>query len=108
MHGGGANRSSAPRRALNIDYCVGWLRQEENQYLSVPLEVARTLPEDLRNLMGYQMGAASLGYVREFEDPAVALFPETKGDPKIFMKLLERTRNFSRIAQGIWEVTGGQ
>ena len=31
------------RRGLNITYNVAWLRQEENQYLRVPLDVARTL-----------------------------------------------------------------
>ena len=35
-HGGGANRSDATRIGLNITYNVAWLRQEENQYLSVP------------------------------------------------------------------------
>jgi len=52
-HGGGANRSDVVRMGLNLTYVVGWLRQEENQYLSVPLEVARTLPDDLLRLMGY-------------------------------------------------------
>ena len=40
-HGGGANRSDEVRYGLNITYAVGWLRQEENQYLSVPPDVAR-------------------------------------------------------------------
>ena len=35
-HGGGPNRSDATRIGLNITYNVAWLRQEENQYLSVP------------------------------------------------------------------------
>ena len=46
-HGGGANRSDATRIGLNITYNVAWLRQEENQYLSVPREVAETLPTEL-------------------------------------------------------------
>ena len=40
-HGGGANRSDEVRYGLNLTYNLGWLRQEENQYLAVPLEVAR-------------------------------------------------------------------
>jgi ectoine hydroxylase-related dioxygenase (phytanoyl-CoA dioxygenase family) len=56
-HGGGANRSEHTRVGLNITYVVGWLRQEENQYLSVPQEVAMTLPDELLRLMGYRMGA---------------------------------------------------
>ena len=42
-HGGGANTSDETRMGLNITYDVGWLRQEENQYLSVPREVAENL-----------------------------------------------------------------
>jgi len=41
-HGGGANRSDATRVGINITYNVSWLRQEENQYLSVAAETAKT------------------------------------------------------------------
>ena len=68
-HGGGANRSDATRVGINITYNVSWLRQEENQYLSVPLEIARTLPVELLRLMGYARGAYALGYVDDLRDP---------------------------------------
>ena len=42
-----------PAHGVNITYSVGWLRQEENQYLTVPPEVARELPDDLLRLIGY-------------------------------------------------------
>ena len=69
VHGGGNNRSTHTRTALNVDYVLGWLRQEENQYLSVPPEVARTLPEHVQRLAGYQLGAYALGYVDDTRDP---------------------------------------
>jgi ectoine hydroxylase-related dioxygenase (phytanoyl-CoA dioxygenase family) len=72
-HGAGANRSDRVRQAINITYAVGWVRQEENQYLSTPIEVARTLPDELLKLMGYQMGCFAIGYVRDFEDPMVMI-----------------------------------
>ena len=75
VHGGGANKSKSARRGLNIDYCVGWVRQEENQYLSVPVKVARSLDDSLLKLMGYQRGGGMVGYVRDFEEPLVALNP---------------------------------
>ena len=53
-HGGGANRSDAPRRGVNVGYTLSWLRQEENQYLACPPEVARELPEALARLAGYR------------------------------------------------------
>ncbi len=72
-HGGGANRSGEVRRALNLTYNVAWLRQEENQYLSVPAEKARDLPDDLLRLMGYAIGAYALGYVDDTRDPLEVL-----------------------------------
>jgi ectoine hydroxylase-related dioxygenase (phytanoyl-CoA dioxygenase family) len=72
-HGGGANRSDAVRYGLNITYAVSWLRQEENQYLSVPREVARELPTELLRLMGYARGAYALGYIDDLRDPIEAL-----------------------------------
>ena len=68
-HGGGANRSNEIRYGLNITYSVSWLRQEENQYLAVPFDVARTLPDSLLRLMGYARGAYALGYVDDMRDP---------------------------------------
>jgi len=72
-HGAGANRSSATRTGINITYAVSWVRQEENQYLSVPAEIARTLPEPLLRLMGYARGAYALGYVDDLRDPLEVL-----------------------------------
>ena len=77
-HGGGANRSLEPRIGLNITYNVSWLRQEENQYLSVPFEIARTLPVELLRLIGYQRGAYALGYVDDLRDPIEVIRPDLK------------------------------
>jgi ectoine hydroxylase-related dioxygenase (phytanoyl-CoA dioxygenase family) len=54
IHGGGANRSAAPRTGLINTYALGWLRQEENHYLGIPREIADSYPEHVRRLMGYQ------------------------------------------------------
>jgi ectoine hydroxylase-related dioxygenase (phytanoyl-CoA dioxygenase family) len=68
-HGAGANRSNETRTGVNITYAVSWLRQEENQYLAVPFDVARTLPDELLRLIGYARGAYALGYVDDMRDP---------------------------------------
>jgi ectoine hydroxylase-related dioxygenase (phytanoyl-CoA dioxygenase family) len=62
IHGGGQNRSDAARIGLNITYCLGWLRQEENQFLSCPPQIARTLEPAITDLLGYTMGNYALGY----------------------------------------------
>jgi ectoine hydroxylase-related dioxygenase (phytanoyl-CoA dioxygenase family) len=74
-HGGGANHTDTTRIGLNITYNVAWLRQEENQYLSVPREVAETLPVELLRLMGYARGAYALGYIDDMRDPIEAVRP---------------------------------
>lgn len=66
IHGGGANRSDDARQGLNITYTLGWLRTEENQYLSCPPEVAKDLDPGLQELLGYTMGNYALGY---YSDP---------------------------------------
>jgi ectoine hydroxylase-related dioxygenase (phytanoyl-CoA dioxygenase family) len=68
-HGGGANTTDATRVGINLTYARSWLRQEENQYLSVPLEVARELDDDLLRLLGFARGAYALGYVDDLRDP---------------------------------------
>ncbi len=73
LHGGGANTSDSVRRGVNITYAVGWVRQEENQFLACPPDIARTLDDDLLRMMGYQQGAFALGYVGDQQDPLAAL-----------------------------------
>ena len=73
LHGAGANTSDGVRRGVNITYAVGWVRQEENQYLACPPEIARTLDDDLLRMMGYTQGAFALGYVGDQTDPLAAL-----------------------------------
>ena len=80
-HGSGGNTSDRVRQALNVDYALGWLRQEENQYLSCPPEIAQTLPEDLLRLMGYRH-FNSHGRVGDWIDPLSFILgkPEQLGD----------------------------
>ncbi len=55
LHGGGANRTNAPRAGLINTYALGWLRQEENQYLNVPREIAEQHSPLIQRLMGYHL-----------------------------------------------------
>ncbi|MEM7466930.1 MAG: phytanoyl-CoA dioxygenase family protein [Pseudomonadota bacterium] len=70
LHGGGANRSDKPRLGLNLTYCLAWLRQQENQYLSCPPHIAKNLDEELQELLGYTQGTYGLGYFSDPEAPA--------------------------------------
>ncbi len=61
LHGAGANRTDSWRYGVFLSYSLGWLRQEENQYIDVPRDVARTLDKPVRDLVGYRMHLG-LGY----------------------------------------------
>jgi ectoine hydroxylase-related dioxygenase (phytanoyl-CoA dioxygenase family) len=88
LHAGGENRSNAARLGLNLTYCLGWLRQEENQYLSCPPDIAKDFDPVLQDLLGYTQGEYALGYYTEpFDEtngrgivpPEVALGRSTAG-----------------------------
>ncbi len=64
-HGSEANRSDGVRTGMALHYNLGWLRQEENQVLSSPPEVARHYPEQLQRLIGYDLGGPYLGFVEQ-------------------------------------------
>jgi ectoine hydroxylase-related dioxygenase (phytanoyl-CoA dioxygenase family) len=83
-HGGGANRSPSARRGVNVGYTLSWLRQEENQYLACPPEVARELPEDLARLAGYRRGAYARGYYGDLRDPYDAVRGQHADGPASF------------------------
>jgi ectoine hydroxylase-related dioxygenase (phytanoyl-CoA dioxygenase family) len=62
FHGGGANRSGAPRAGLINTYCLGWLRQEVNHILAVPRAIAAQHPEHIQRMMGYEAVGGMLGF----------------------------------------------
>ncbi len=54
IHAGGANITrGAWRRGLHLSYVLGWLRTEENHYLSTPADQAFALPRGAQELLGY-------------------------------------------------------
>jgi len=62
-HGGGANRSAAPRLAVTAQYCAPWCRQQENFSLSVSRERVRECSPDMQRLLGYSVHAPFMGMV---------------------------------------------
>jgi ectoine hydroxylase-related dioxygenase (phytanoyl-CoA dioxygenase family) len=64
-HGGGANRTGADRVGLAMNYCAGWVRQQENQQLGIPVEIARTFSPRLRELTGYGVYNMLIGHINK-------------------------------------------
>ncbi len=75
-HGGGANRSDGPRMGLVNTYALGWLRQEVNQYLAVPPEVAARYDKTVRRLLGYAKHGDILGYGHRIGAPRIPDKPD--------------------------------
>jgi len=70
LHGAGVNQTADVfRRALQVKYCMGWLRTTANNFLLYPPEFAKTLPEEVQRLLGYQLEAKHLGMLEQSVDP---------------------------------------
>ena len=55
LHGGGANRTDAPRLAFTNQYCEPWARTQENFFLGVPKEKVRAMSREMQILLGYEL-----------------------------------------------------
>lgn len=72
-HGSGENRSpDAWRMGINVQYCAGFIRTQQNHYVGIPREIARSFPDRLLELCGYALYKGIAGHV-DGESPAVAL-----------------------------------
>jgi ectoine hydroxylase-related dioxygenase (phytanoyl-CoA dioxygenase family) len=63
-HGGGSNRTQDEwRLGVNVQYCPGFVRQQQNPYLGIPHEVAATFSDRLLGLLGYRLYKGAMGHV---------------------------------------------
>lgn len=62
-HGGGANRTDRRRYGIAMNYCAGWIRQQENQQLGIPLDTIRAFPPRLQELCGFATYRGLIGHI---------------------------------------------
>jgi ectoine hydroxylase-related dioxygenase (phytanoyl-CoA dioxygenase family) len=62
-HGGGANHTRERRVGLAMNYCAGFLRQQENQQLGIPVEMVKRFPRRLQELVGYSIYNGLIGHI---------------------------------------------
>ena len=62
-HGGGANTTDAYRVGVAMNYCAGWVRQQENQQLGVPMETLRAFEPRLQELCGFGVYNFLIGHI---------------------------------------------
>jgi ectoine hydroxylase-related dioxygenase (phytanoyl-CoA dioxygenase family) len=75
-HGGGANRTDERRVGIAMNYCAGYIRQQENQQLGIPTEIARRFPPRLRELVGYGIYNGLIGHIDKHDPARVVLDAE--------------------------------
>lgn len=62
-HGGGANRTGERRYGIAMNYCAGFIRQQENQQLGIPRDIARGFSPRLKELVGYGVYRGLIGHI---------------------------------------------
>jgi ectoine hydroxylase-related dioxygenase (phytanoyl-CoA dioxygenase family) len=80
-HGGGANTTKDRRVGIAMNYCAGFLRQQENQQLGIPREIAKTFSPRLQELVGYSVYNGLIGHIDKQHPGRVVL----GDDPDNFM-----------------------
>lgn len=77
-HGGGANGTSMRRIGIAMNYCAGYIRQQENQQLGIPHTIAAGFTPRLQELVGYSVYNGLIGHINK-SDPASLLRGERQG-----------------------------
>jgi ectoine hydroxylase-related dioxygenase (phytanoyl-CoA dioxygenase family) len=75
-HGGGANTTAGDwRLGVNVQYCPGFVRQQQNPYLGISADVAGTFSDRLLELLGYRLYRGIMGHV-DGRSPGEVVFGE--------------------------------
>jgi ectoine hydroxylase-related dioxygenase (phytanoyl-CoA dioxygenase family) len=64
-HGGGANDTAEPRVGIAMNYCAGYIRQQENQQLGLTPGKVATFEPRLRQLVGYSVYNMLIGHINK-------------------------------------------
>jgi ectoine hydroxylase-related dioxygenase (phytanoyl-CoA dioxygenase family) len=62
-HGGGANTTAERRVGIAMNYCAGYIRQQENQQLGIPRQTAARFSPRLQELVGYSVYMGLIGHI---------------------------------------------
>jgi ectoine hydroxylase-related dioxygenase (phytanoyl-CoA dioxygenase family) len=62
-HGGGANDTDERRVGIAMNYCAGYIRQQENQQLGLSPELVATFEPRLQELVGYGIFHGLIGHI---------------------------------------------
>lgn len=82
-HGGGANQTGERRVGIAMNYCAGFIRQQENQQLGISRETASGFSERLKRLVGYGIYNGLVGHIDK-HDPIELLGEDEPGEGLIW------------------------
>ncbi|MGH9095420.1 MAG: phytanoyl-CoA dioxygenase family protein [Acidimicrobiales bacterium] len=77
-HGGGANHTDGRRLGIAMNYCAGYIRQQENQQLGIPSSAVARMPARLQELAGFGVYNGLIGHIDK-QAPA-SLLARAAGD----------------------------
>ena len=80
-HGGGANTTDTRRVGIAMNYCAGYIRQQENQQLGLPLDLVRRFPPRLQELCGFGLYNGLIGHIDK-QVPSRLLL-DAESDPRL-------------------------
>ncbi len=72
-HGGGANTTDQRRVGIAMNYCAGWIRQQENQQLGLPADRVASFEPRLQELCGFGIYHGLIGHIDK-QSAAARLF----------------------------------
>ena len=78
-HGGGANATGDRRVGIAMNYCAGWVRQQENQQLGLPPATVRSFPPRLQELCGFGIYRGLIGHIDKRVPSELLLGAEVDG-----------------------------
>jgi ectoine hydroxylase-related dioxygenase (phytanoyl-CoA dioxygenase family) len=79
-HGGGANTTDERRYGIAMNYCAGYIRQQD-----IPVEMVRRFPKRLQELVGYGIYTGLIGHIDK-KSPAEVLLGGESGRGMIWGK----------------------
>src|SRR5262245_54572224 len=87
-HGGGANTTDEKRVGIAMNYCAGYIRQQENQQLGLSRETVEGFSPRLRELVGYSVYNMLIGHINKQSPEHLLLEPLPSGEsPMVWDKI---------------------
>jgi ectoine hydroxylase-related dioxygenase (phytanoyl-CoA dioxygenase family) len=94
-HGGGANTTDDTRMGIAMNYCAGYIRQQENQQLGLARETVARFSPRLRELVGYSVYNMLIGHINKQSPEQLLLDPEPAAG--------EREPSLTKSSPMVWD-----